>query len=445
MQKRIFSLLLCLVVLFSLIGCRSENPAQTTDNSQPSTQATTIQTDPTTETTLPATDPTFPEETTPPATEPPVAEETVLWTPICNEFINMRATPDSNNVLAQVPVGAALTLLQWSGKYALVTYGDMQGYVASNYIKPIDEDYFAKRLQVVVPVDQYTYDQMWADMSALQSKYPQIANISVIGYSEEGRKIPVLQIGNPDAPRHVLMQGAMHGREYMTAWILMAIADYALSQGQLADGAVCYHIIPMSNPDGVIISQTKTLNETQQAIYRSDLALGYTNASASVYAEQWKANALGVDLNRNFSSGWEVSLEHISPSSEKFRGSGPFSVTESMALRDYTLQYDFSATVSVHSHGSVIYYQYGTKQPVNDLSYNLALAVKEVTGYTPLGYDGTTGAGYKDWAMDALGIPSLTLETGTWYTPMPRQELYNTFYRCENLIPAINQWLADTE
>lgn len=456
MKKRIYSLVLCLAVLFSLAGCKAETPAQASGFPQVTTQTdpstgcteTTGHTDPSTGSTETTghTDPTEPAETTLPAIEPPpeVVEPVNVWTPICNEFINLRSEPDGNTVIAQVPVGAELILEKWCGKYALVTYGDQRGYVASNYLKPVDEDYFTQRLPVVAPSDRYTVDQMWADMGALQSKYPQLAMVSVIGLSEEGRKIPVLQIGSPDAPKHVLMQGAIHGREYMTAWLLMAIADYALSQDHFSDTDICYHIIPMSNPDGVVISQTMTLNEAQKAIYQSDKNLDYTSCDPSVYAQQWKANALGVDLNRNFSPGWEVSLEHTAPSSEKYRGDAPFSAAESIALRDYTLRYNFGATVSVHSHGSVIYYQYGKKQPVNDLSYDFALAIEKVTGYTPLGYDGTTGAGYKDWAMDTLGIPSLTLEIGTWYTPMPKQELYNTFARCENLIPTISQWLTDT-
>ncbi len=435
MKKRISALILSLLLIF-LTGCKASAVLPTEETAPAQTQ-TTIPTAPPPTQTLPNQT----EETVP--TEP---EETIdpdfLYVPICQEFINLRESPDGE-LIGTVKVNETVVLEKWVGKYALVTYGDTQGYVLSNYIKPADEGYLSHRLQVVVPTETYTYDQMLSDISALQLLCPDTVQAANIGTSEQGRKIPVIRLGDPEAKYHVLMQGAMHAREHFTAWLLMALADYSLSQGYVSD--VCYHIIPMSNPDGVILSQSGALDSFQTEIYQNDLAAGYTTANAASYAQQWKANALGIDLNRNFSSGWEVSLEHPEPSSEKHRGDEAFSAAESRALRDYTLQYDFDATLSVHSHGSVIYYQYGNKQPVNHLSYDLALAVQGVTGYEPISYDGTTGAGYKDWAMDALGIPSLTLEIGCYNTPLAQRDIYNTFARCEGLLPAINTWLAESK
>jgi g-D-glutamyl-meso-diaminopimelate peptidase len=173
------------------------------------------------------------------------------------------------------------------------------------------------------------------------------------------------------------------------------------------------------------------------------LAYGYVNLGQAAYARQWKANALGVDLNRNFPTGWENSLEHPLPSISRYRGEHPLCAAESKALADYTQSRQFDATFSFHSHGSVLYYAYGNKQPVNDLSYSLALAMQAQTGYTPIGSgDGTSGAGYKDWAMDALGIPSLPVEIGSTQTPLETRDIYNTFARFEGLLPAISTWLA---
>ena len=445
MAKRFFAL----IFVFSLLtGCHYAPPAETT----PSTQATTKATVPTTEgETQPAEEETVPTEPETVPTEPetvptePNTEETDLsnlWTPLCENYIYLRSAP-GGAAIDSIPVGAMLTLQKWYGKYALVTYQGKQGYVSANYIQPADEQYLEKRLQVVSPTVQYAYEQMLADMASLQAAYPHLVQIDVIGKSEAGLDIPVIILGNPDAPNHVLMQGAMHAREHFTAWLLMAIADNALAMGYPADQSVCYHIIPMSNPDGVILSQTQTLNDTQAKIYRQDLSHGYTAYGKEYYAQQWKANGLGIDLNRNFPSGWENSLEHTAPSASHYRGESPLCAAESKALADYTQSRTFAATFSFHSSGSVLYYHYGNKQPVNDQSYQLALAVEKVTGYTPIGgSDGTTGAGFKDWAMDALGIPSLTVEIGAYTTPLEQRDIYNTFARFENFMPALSDWLA---
>ena len=366
------------------------------------------------------------------------------WTPLCEEFIYLRSLENKAQTIAQIPVGELLKLDAWEGKYALVTYQGAQGYVTANYIQPADSAYFSSRLQTVALSESYSHAQMVADLQTLQDKYPELVAISSIGQSAEGRDIPVMRIGSSNAKYHVLLQGAMHGREHFTACLLMAICDISLSRNLFANSDVCYHFIPMTNPDGVFISQSQALSDGQAEIYQSDIANGHTDKSQSAYAQMWKANALGVDMNRNFPSGWEVSLEREDPSSERFRGDSPLCAPESIALADYTKAYDFSATLSFHSHGSVLYYRYGTKEPVNTLSYRLALAVSEITGYTPVGgSDGTSGAGYKDWAMDALDIPSITVEIGSSQTPLARRDLYNTFARFENFIPAIEQWLAE--
>ena len=244
-----------------------------------------------------------------------------------------------------------------------------------------------------------------------------------------------------DAKYHVLLQGAIHGREHYTACLLMAMADNALMNGIPSD--VCYHIIPMVNPDGVVISQTGVLNSTQEAIYWNDVASGHTTATMAEYAKLWKANGLGVDLNGSFPANWKPNSSHTQPSSEGYRGTEPFDAAESRALRDYTLQYSFDTTFSFHASGSVLYYQYGDRKDVNQLSYSLALAVEAVTGYLTTWYDGTTGAGYKDWAIDSLGIPSLTVEIGSYEAPLMEQEIYSTFAKFEGFLSAVDAWLRE--
>lgn len=367
------------------------------------------------------------------------------WIANCEEFISLRSSVGVSETILKISSGDTVTLLDWSGKYARVFYQGYWGYVMTNYIMPEENSYFTECLDTVAPTNMYAYEQMLADIHTLQIAYPDFVTTEVLGTSELGREIPVLRIGDPNAEYHVLLQGAIHGREHLTAWLLMAMADYWLDHGILSYGNICYHIIPMSNPDGVVISQTETLTEAQQEIYHSDAEQGYTTATESRYAMLWKANGLGVDINRNFSAGWESIDERMEPSSEGYPGTSPFSTAEARALRDYTLRYLFDATISYHATGSLIYYEYGEKQPVNTRSYSLGTAVREISGYPLEGSDSVDGAGYKDWVIDALEIPSLTIEIGCEEAALAEREIYSIFVRNYRILPAVSRWLQSEE
>ena len=362
------------------------------------------------------------------------------WSANCNEYISLRATP-GGEVIVKIPKGAAMELQSWDGKYAEVSYKGREGYVLTNYIMPEDSSYFAETLDTVPPTNAYTYEQMIEDMETLRAQYPDVVSVSSIGTTELGRDIPVIRIGDLNARYHVLLQGAIHGREHLTAWLLMAMADYWLDHGILGYGDVCYHIIPMTNPDGVIISQTGILNDDQREIYLSDKENGYTTRSEGSYAELWKANGEGIDINRNFPAGWELIDDRNAPSSQKYQGAKPFSAAEAVALRDYTLKYAFDATVSYHATGSLIYYSYGNQEPVNSESKSLAKAVREISGYDLASSNGVDGAGYKDWVIEELGIPSLTVEIGCEEAALAEREIYSIFVRNYRVLPAVARWI----
>lgn len=363
-----------------------------------------------------------------------------LWTPNCEEFITLRKNT-AGDYLDRIPLGEKFTLLDWAGEYALVDYRGQRGYVLSSYIMPENGDYFSGCLDIVAPTAVYTYEQLMEDVSAFAQAYPDQVKADVIGTSELGREIPVLRLGDPDAEYQVLVQGAIHGREHMTAWLLMAMADYWMENGYDGHPDICFHVIPMVNPDGVTVSQSGKLDAYQQSIYSADLHKGYTEEDEAAYAATWKANGLGVDLNRNFPAGWDIIDDRTVPSAMLYRGEQPFSAAETEALREYTLSYDFDATLSYHASGCVIFWEYGTRQPVNDESLSLARALETVTGYPPQGSEGVDGAGYKDWAMEELGIPSVTVEIGTTMAPLPERELYATFARNASVLAVVAQWL----
>ncbi len=361
-----------------------------------------------------------------------------MWVGMEDSSLDLLAAPEGQRLTA-IPAGEPFELGSWQGLYASVQYRGQWGFLPAWRIRPADKDYFSRNLPIVIPTARYSYAQMMADMEKLKAAYPDLVTRSTVGQSGEGRNIPVLRLGDGKAKHQVLLQGAIHAREHMTAWLLMALADHGLSRG--LPGDVCWHILPMTNPDGVAVSQSGALGATQLPIYQSDLAQGLTALDSAPSAARWKASAFGTDLNRNFPSGWETVQGPAAPSTQQYKGSAPFSAPEAQALRDYTLRCPFDVTLSYHATGSVIYYAYGKRQPVNRDSESLGRAVSAVTGYPLEGCDSVDGAGYKDWAMDALGIPSLTVEIGCQDAPLGENELYSIFARNQNVLPTLARWL----
>lgn len=367
-----------------------------------------------------------------------------LWTTNNGKELYMYRDPNvGSSIRATITAEESCEFVAWNFKFAEVSFKGKTGFVRAFHIQPTDTEAFDKVLDAVEVTAVYTYDTMMEDLNWFALRYPDIAAVEVIGQSEMGLDIPVLRIGDPEAEHHVLIQSAIHGREHMTAWLAMALADYWLDHNVAAYGDVCYHIIPMSNPDGVNISQTATLTEEQKDIYRQDWRFGNTTENMPTYATHWKANALGVDLNQNFDAEWEKAARRSKPSSMRYKGESVFCASEARALRDYTLSYDFDVTISYHCEGSIIYYNYGDKQPVNDQCLSLAQHVNTFTGYD-LKHTNSCG-GYKDWAIDDLEIPSLTIETGSYDPPLRQDDAYNIFFRNQQILPELARWIQALE
>ena len=291
---------------------------------------------------------------------------------------------------------------------------------------------------IITPVEKYSYEQMETDIKALQAAYGDKITVNVIGTSLDGRNIYDIILGNPEAEAQILMQGAIHAREYMTPLIMMKELEYALAfydtghynYKPVSDmlQKVAIHFVPMTNPDGVTLSQfgldairSETLKKGIEDCYARDTSLGKTSDPFEVYLTKWKANAGGVDLNYNFPYGWEqLSADRTAPSYANYKGPTPFSEPESKALSQLADQYPFAITVSYHSQGEVIYWT-TSSNGAEMASNTLAEAVSVMTGYRMDSSDGK--GGFKDWMQSrSNAVPGVTLEVGRTPCPVPFSE-----------------------
>lgn len=372
----------------------------------------------------------------------------------CDKPLPVRGGPSASaKVLYDIGNGAKVEVTGFDGAFASIRDSDgSTGYVLSGYLASERADPWLAGLDIVKPAAVYSYEQMVKDLKSLAARYPGRLTLESAGKSLQGRDISVAVLGDPAAPRQVLVQGSIHARENMTCLLIMAQIEYCLkfgdaptgfgTVGQCLDG-VCLRILPMTNPDGAEISQKGVMTEDLKAIYDQDKKRGYTDLNPQDYLKTWKANAAGVDLNRNFPAGWEDLTSASSPSSWRYKGAAPGNQPESKALMQYTEKYKFDATVSYHATGGNIYWEYGSDGSLNSLSHSLAIAVRTFTQYKLMDSGGLDSGGYKDWAMGALGIPSVTIEIGSRECPLPFDEFSTVWARNLNVPAAVAEWVKN--
>ena len=313
---------------------------------------------------------------------------------------------------------------------------------------------------VVKVAEKYSYDQMVQDINTLKMKYGNKMQVNTIGTSLDGRAIYDCIIGNVSAPRHILIQGGIHGREYLNPLLLMqqmemALANYdtgSFNGNSLSSmfSQVAVHFVPMTNPDGITISQfgpdmlrSQTLKDAVSPCYVMDTAAGRTSEDTAGYFSKWKANAEGVDLNLNFDALWQQVSSTEFPSYSGYKGTAPGSEPETQALMNLynDSRHNWKAVIHYHSMGNVIYWDIlGNK--VQAESSELANLMSTVTGgYRLLPSEG--GGGYKDWIqLSSKPVPSVTLETGKVSCPMPISE-YSSIWTDNRLTWAVAmEWVA---
>ena len=286
----------------------------------------------------------------------------------------------------------------------------------------------------------YTYDMMQRDLAYLAATYPDRLKLYSAGTTADGRDLSYVVFGNENAPRQIYICAATHAREYMTTQLVMRQLAWYCTQYDTGSyngipysqlfSDICFYVQPMVNPDGVTISQLgenglrrEDLKANLRNIFASDLNAGFAETSDyNAYLVRWKANALGVDMNRNFSPGWETVHERSAPSSTFYKGTEPGSEAETQAqMAIVNSMSNPLMAISYHSYGDLIYWQYGQGEPLWSANEALAARISGMTGQYLAGY--SNEAGFSNWCILVKGIRSVTVETGTVPCPLPLYQM----------------------
>ncbi|MBI4860053.1 MAG: zinc carboxypeptidase [Candidatus Riflebacteria bacterium] len=291
-------------------------------------------------------------------------------------------------------------------------YEVLKRFPRSEVVVP-DLDARARRFKEQPDLGVYhTLAEVKAELDGTVAAYPQLAKLTTIGKSIEGRDIWAIRIGSTtdDGKKPAfLFTGLTHSREWISVEVIMGFISTLTTRyasdpevKALVDGREIW-IVPVVNPDGLSHSQT------QYQMWRKNRR---KNAD----------NTYGVDLNRNYGYKWGGEGASPNPSSDTYRGTGPFSEPCTQAIRDIAKAKKVVTALSFHSYSELILWPWGyTADPTPDAAvFELhGRKMAEISGYTPeqsIELYATTGD-FDDYMYGELGSLVYTIELGQEFIP----------------------------
>lgn len=259
------------------------------------------------------------------------------------------------------------------------------GYTADVLIEDM-ERYYAEQAPVSDDMGGFhTYSETVQILNAAHNQFPNITTAPFsIGQTIEGREMWAIKISdNPnldeDEPE-IFFNGLVHAREPIGLEICLALID-TLLHGYGVSQQMTYFVnereiyfLPIFNVDGYVYNETT--NPTGGGMWRKNRRL---NAGGSY----------GVDLNRNFGFNWGYNNVGSSPtpSSETYRGTGPFSEPETENVRQFCNDHYFAIVLNLHSYSNLMLYSWSIPAapwgytPDNATFYSMSQTMNAWNGY----------------------------------------------------------------
>ncbi len=309
---------------------------------------------------------------------------------------------------------------RYSIKHTLVTGSSSKHVSARRTIKAVST------IARMNPDQVYTYAAMQCDILRLAHTYPHLIHYEILGQTLYGRNIYAVSLGT--GPATAFINGSHHAREWMTTTLNMYMIDQYARAYMTRKTIAGYDVrnllsrttlwfIPMVNPDGVTLVQfgdTAFPKRIRPSLVRMNH--GSNNFS------DWKANAQGIDLNRQYDGGWNQMWYDIvsHPWYEDYKGPKPYDTRETQAVLRLIRQVNPQIEAAYHSSGQVIYWGYKISSKNFSLDKRLAQGLANLTGYALVmpGPD-PSGGGLTDWWTHNMLRPGFTIEIAPYVGPRP--------------------------
>ena len=237
----------------------------------------------------------------------------------------------------------------------------------------------ATRTPRTTPTPFPTPDETWQANNA--EKFDGRSTGKIIGYSVNGLPLNVVTYGSGSTER-MIVAGIHGGYEWNTIDLANQLIAYLKRNQHIIPEGVKIHILRALNPDG----------------------------EAKSHGIEGRANANGVDLNRNFPSNWQAEWQRAGCWDYGPITAGPYpaSEPETVALINFVKSRNIDALISYHSAALGIF---PGGNPPDDQSLSLAATVASVSTYPypPINTGCQFSGQLIDWASDQ-GIAAVDIE-----------------------------------
>jgi carboxypeptidase T len=205
----------------------------------------------------------------------------------------------------------------------------------------------------------YTLQDAYEALDTLAALYPNLVTVKApIGSytTAEGRPIYWVKISDNantnEGEPEILFDAAHHAREAVTVSQLIYFMYYLCENyasnaevKRLVDN-IEFYFVPVVNPDGY--QYNYITDPTGGGLWRKN-------------RRNNGGNTFGVDLNRNYGTGWGFNNigSSATPSSSTYRGTAGFSEPETQAMRDFCNAHEFTFAMNYHSFSNLLIYPWG--------------------------------------------------------------------------------------